>query len=336
MTTTVQVPISEIPGALYHVARQVGAHTNFLFRTWGGLGDMVCAEPTIRYALDYFDGVDFTLWAEEPDLYAHLLPRFKRVFKVGSEEQPNPAKYLFFWSIKPPESLAWQFMNHMVTHAVDFVSLCMFACQLPVANREIKMPDFPVEDINAGVQAVSKEPRAIVVHAGKHWPSKTFPTEWWQAAVDRLGAKGFIPVLIGQDQGLDDNRGYVPVDGTGCIDLRGKTTLRELIYLLKNARYILTNDSVPVHIGAAGNAHIGFIASCKHPDYITHWRNGRWGWRMKNLGLDGMWNHIHRNPSKQDTRITADTLPDGVMEKLLPSAESVAEYFESVRRNPEL
>ena len=126
----------------------------------------------------------------------------------------------------------------------------------------------------------------VVVHAGKHWPSKTFPKDWWDAVLAELKSRGFIPILIGAD--ADDNRSTVDVDPTGCLDLRNKTSLTESIWLTQQTKVLLTNDSSPLHMAVTGDAWIGFVATCKHPDYIKHWRNGQWSWRMENLGSWGV------------------------------------------------
>jgi ADP-heptose:LPS heptosyltransferase len=168
----------------------------------------------------------------------------------------------------------------------------------------------------------------VVVHAGMHWPSKTFPKMWWDSVLSGIRSAGLTPILIGKDGKMihSENTGTVDVSNEGCIDLRNQTNLQELVWLLQNCNVLITNDSSPIHIAASGKAHIGFIASCKHPDYITHWRNGTWGWRMKNLGHDGIWNYTDHYPV-QDDEIRVDVLPNGLMDRLLPSTEEVLQFI---------
>jgi hypothetical protein len=59
---------------------------------------------------------------------------------------------------------------------------------------------------------------------------------------------------------------------------------------------------------------IGFIATCKHPDLITHWRNGQFAWREVNFGQGGMWDIVDDLPNKKE-----DVLVDKVDQKMLES-----------------
>lgn len=308
-----------------------GTARNFLINTWGGLGDQVCAEPAIRFALKTFTKCAISLASRQPDLFTHL--KFKEVFDTR-KVIPVHDNYLVFQTIKPPTDLLWEFYSHMLAHCVDFPSVCMFRLQLPNADKEIQLPDYPVtnELVAEAISADASDLRgkgAIVVHPGRHWASKTFPVAWWNAVLDELKRAGFTPVLIGQT--VDQNTGYVNVNPEGCIDTRDKLSIRDLISLLKRCKYVLSNDSAAIHIAAAGDAHIAFIASCKHPDYITHWRKGVFGWNTKNLGRDGIWNHIDFNPS-QETAVEVEQLPPGLtMDMILPSPVDVADHFKTLR-----
>ena len=308
-----------LPGMMipsFRVARAVknGVADKILIKTWGGLGDQVCSEPTLRHAFKVFKNQQISLASEQPDLFTHL--PFHEVFDL-KKVRPVEDNYMVLNTIVPPSDLLWEFFSHCVTNCVDFASMCALRGQLPIADREIKLVGEAPEWKN------DIPPTCIVIHAGKHWPSKTFPKCWWDDVIARIREKDYVPVLIGKE--TDDNRSTVDVDPTGCIDLRNKTDLKSLIWLLQNVKALVTNDSSPLHIAASGNAQIAFIASCKHWDYISHWRNGIWSWRMKNLGLDGLWNYLDQSPV-QNKDVTVEFLPEGLMEKILPPPSEVANY----------
>lgn len=319
-----QVPYSvlEIPTVQTTIAMEKGVAKRFLFKTWGGLGDVVCAEPTLRYALKNFHDCEISLATETPELFEHL--KFQRVFDLR-KEKPDWEGYLCLETIKTPTSLLWAFISHCITHAVDFSSICAIRMQLPVADKEIRLPDFDIEVSPELEQAVSSA--AVVVHAGKHWPSKTFPRVWWDSVIEALRGHGFLVVLIGKE--VDENVGFVDVDPRGCLDLRNRTSLKEMVWLLKNSKLLLSNDSAAIHIAASGNAFIGFVASCKHPDYLMHWRQGEFGWRTKNFGLDGLWNHLSHNPA-QENEVTVDKMDPALWERILPDPQKVANYYASL------
>ncbi len=324
--SAVQVPSSMVPSFRTQLAIDRGVERNILLVTWGGLGDQICAEPTLRWALNTFKGCEISLASECPELFAHLA--FKDVFDTR-RVRPVEENYLAFNTILPPSHLQWEFMSHMLVNCVDYPSLCAFRCQLPVASREVRLVpnqrqfQMVADFLRIEERVPTKQVKAVAVHAGRHWQSKTFPADWWNSVIRGILSRGAKPVLIGAD--TDDNRGTVDVDATGCIDLRGRLSVMESVALLQSVRVLLTNDSAPLHMAASGTAHIGYVATCKHPDYLTHWRNGQFGWRMKNFGKGGIWDVLDYCPNKENA-ITAENVGDELLRSWLPEPDDMAEW----------
>ncbi len=316
-TGKVQIPLNFIPIFRTRVAIDRGVEKNLIFRTWGGIGDQICAEPTLRYALKMFKDCNVSLASEMPELFKHL--KFKRVFDL-KEELPNYNKYLTFETITSPDNsnLVWQFFSHMLTNCVDFPALCALRSQLPVADREIQLEGTAPLAITQ-IAVVN----GVLVHPGKHWQSKTFPKLFWDRVLAGLIARGITPVIIGAN--ADDNRGTVDVETKGCLDLRNCLSISESIWACQQAKVLLTNDSAPLHMAASGPAHIGFIATCKHPDFITHWRMGQWQWREKNFGKGGIWDVISYCPNAQQN-IEAESVPPELLASWLPDPEEMVQW----------
>lgn len=321
--SVVVIPASDFRPYVINYAIQQGCSQNILIYPWGGIGDQVCAEPTIRYMLNTFKNCKFTLWSETPELFAHL--KFDHIYTF-SEVSLDPSKYILFQTITFEESLFRELVSHVLTHPVDFCSLLMLRSQLPQAAKNIELKG-DIGSLQEYFES-TKDLKKIVIHAGKHWDSKTFPKEWWDSILLHLQKEGYTPVLIGKN--YTNEKFTVDVNPEGCIDLRNKTNLSELIYLLQNERILLSNDSSPIHIAASGEAHIGFIASCKHPEFLKHQRKGGWGWRTYNLEKDGLWNYTHFNPLSKD-EINVGTLPEGLMEKLLPTPQEIVQWVNSLK-----
>lgn len=309
----VTIPMRHLPIFKSTLALQAKVEKNLLFKTWGGLGDQICAEPTLRHALKMFKDCDISLASECPDIFKHL--KFKRVFDLR-EELPNESKYFVFETITPPDdsNLVWQFFSHMLVNCVDFPSMCALRSQLPVAEREIKLWSQKPEGIDGG---------CIVIHPGRHWQTKTFPKSFWDAVIHYLRIDGLVPVIIGAN--TDDNRGTVDVDTEGCLDLRNRLSVVESTWLCQNAKVVLTNDSSPLHMAASGDAWIGFVATCKHPDFITHWRHGEWQWREKNFGKGGVWDTIDYCPNKAQS-VTAEFCDPKLLESWLPHPQEMTQW----------
>lgn len=326
----VQIPALMHPLFRTTYAIQNKVEHNLIFRTWGGVGDQICAEPTIRYAIKYFKDCNISLASEQPLFFRHLYDDLKRIFDL-KEELPNYDRYFLFDTITPPDdsNLVWCFMSHMLTNCVDFPSLCALRLQLPVAEKDIRLsPRKP--GVGRGHLFAGTE-NGVLIHAGKHWQSKTFPKAFWDRVLATLLSNGVTPVLIGAN--ADDNRGTVDVNTEGCIDLRNKLTLEESTWLCMNSKVLLTNDSSPLHMAAPGRAWIGYIATCKHPDMISHWRNENalldrpghnvWNWREVNHGKGGIWDVIDFCPNKKQ-KVEAEFIPPELLESWLPDPREYA------------
>lgn len=322
------LPANMIPSWRVFFAETYNTLDKIMIKCWGGLGDQICSEPAIRYAKTLFPTSEIYLATHHPELFSHLT--FTKVYDL-KEVTPNWDNYFVFETIYPPTHLLWQFISHMLSHPVDFSSIAMWRLQLPISEKEISLPKIPMsEQVKSALENNSEK---IVVHAGKHWASKTFPKEWWDSMLTELKNVGFTPILIGKEdkEGPHGNTGYVYTLTDGCIDLRDKLSIGEFVSILQNCKYLLSNDSSPIHAAASGDAFIGFIATCKHPDYLRHWRQGEFGRNTKNFGLDGVWNHIDHAPNKSKS-VEVEKLPDGLMEKILPNPKDVAAYYLQLKK----
>lgn len=311
----VSIPVTHHPAFRTAIAQQKGVERTLLLKTWGGIGDQICAEPTMRHALTHFKDCTISLCSHLPEVFSHL--NFEKVFNFN-KETPNWDDYFVFETITSPDdsNMVWLFFNHMIVNCVDFPSMCAFRKQLPNSEKEINLCPELTETVKNS-EAFGKE---IFIHPGKHWPSKTFPRSFWNQVLKQIISQGFTPVIIGADS--DDNKTTVNVDTEGCIDMRNKLSINETVYLLQRSKVLLTNDSSPMHMAASRNPNddstgknwIGFVATCKHPDYIMHWRSGQFGYREVNFGKGGMWEVVDDLPNKKE-----DVLVDKVSKSLLKS-----------------
>lgn len=295
-----------------------------MITTWGGLGDQICAEPTIRYAIKYFKDCDITLATDQPELFQHLAPYLKDVYDTKIDK-PIYSDYFVFQTIHHTEDLAWEFISHCIVNCVDYPALSAFRCQLPVADREIMLkPETPRNPFLH--KLVSEGRKHVVVHAGRHWPSKTFPVAWWNRVLESIKQQNLIPVLIGREGGEGlENQGTVATSTEGCIDLRNQCSIMDSVWLLQNMPVLICNDSSPMHMAASGEAFIGFIATCKHPDFIMHFRRGQWAWREHNFGLGGLWEQVDNLPNKTHV-VKVDECDPELLKTFLPEPEIIGPW----------
>ena len=226
----INLPCMEVPSFRALLARDRKTTKNILIQTPYALGDCVCAEPAIRYACEAFNGCTISLVTPFPDLFMHL-PIVK--FYGLKENKPDWDKYNVLRCYYDATELQSEFVHNFNMAIGDYIATCLFKGQIPVADRDIRVQ---------GIQP--SERQDVVVHAGRHWVSKTFPKHWWDEVLAMLIDSGVRPCLIGAK--IDDGRrGYVDVDPEGCLDLRDKLSIQESLGILQTAGVVLTNDSAP-------------------------------------------------------------------------------------------
>jgi hypothetical protein len=322
----VVMPAEQIPSFRTMMALKNKVADNLMFTTWGGLGDQICAEPTLRFALETFKGAKVSLYTEIPEMFAHL--SFHAVYTP--KDKPDFSKFLVLNTITNPETLTWEFVSHCVTHCVDFPSICALRCTLPI---DLKAVELPVEISPDRAEELSQytDKKYVAIHAGKHWESKTFPVEWWNEVIETLVLNGKIPVLFGKE--INEEQGTVQTTTKGCVDLRNKLPLVESVWLLQRMNCLVSNDSSPMHMAVSGKAHIAFVASAKHQDYLYHWRRNdegkvEWAWRMKHFNLGGLWETIDYCPNKEST-VLVDKCDPELLKAWLPHPSEIVSWVVS-------
>jgi len=125
--------------------------------------------------------------------------------------------------------------------------------RLQVREAELKA----LRELPEGVE------RAVVVAPGARFgPAKQYPAERFAAAARSLADTWHCPiVLVGT---AEDARATASVHSLipSAIDLTGRTSLGQLLAILKQARVTLSNDSGTMHLAAAvGGAVVGVFGS---------------------------------------------------------------------------
>jgi hypothetical protein len=235
----------------------------------GGMGDQVDAEPTLRFIEKvYKDEARVVITTHWPRLFKHSK------YPVYSHDEFDPRKYTPFYKMATfPDTttVTYSVISNLLCHTVDYCSIASLQRVLPLPDKVIKLEvstedDEELDSILGGFDLT----KAVIVHAGRHWASKSFPEEWWQEIVDRISEK--IPVcLIGTDD--QENRGAYQLKlRDNSINLIDRTSVGTLISAISRAPVLISNDSVPVHMAGAFDNWIIVMPTCKHPDHILPFR----------------------------------------------------------------
>lgn len=93
--------------------------------------------------------------------------------------------------------------------------------------------------------------RYIVLAPGANWPNKRWPPRLFAELVDQLYVDRIIPVIMGGPGDQPLAREILALTAIPPIDLTGKTSLKQLAYLIKKSQAFVGGDTGPMHLAAA-------------------------------------------------------------------------------------
>jgi heptosyltransferase-1 len=130
-------------------------------------------------------------------------------------------------------------------HAVDrYLKIAAFlGCEI----SDVRFP-FPEFDSSSFILPPSTFQDYIVLVPGARWDSKRWPPENFGRLAALLPLNSLI---VGSKGDKDISDKIVSQSKSKSVSLAGKTTLKELVQIVRGAKFVVTNDSGPMHIAAA-------------------------------------------------------------------------------------
>ncbi len=127
-------------------------------------------------------------------------------------------------------------------HAVDRYLKVLSSIDCPV--KEIVFP-LPVSELRLEIPLPAEY--AVLV-PGARWSTKRWPAQRFAAIAKRLPFKSLI---VGSSDDITLAEEIINSSEGKAISLCGKTDLKGLVEVIRKARLVVSNDSGPMHIGAA-------------------------------------------------------------------------------------
>lgn len=116
---------------------------------------------------------------------------------------------------------------------------------------------------------IAPEDYCIGIVAGARWESKKWPPEFFAEAINKASSRNskvkFIIIGAPSDKGAAEEIIKL-VPNTNTISFAGKTSIGELVELIRRCNVVLTNDSGPMHISAALNVKTVALFGPTDPD----------------------------------------------------------------------
>jgi ADP-heptose:LPS heptosyltransferase len=259
---------------------------NIFIQVSGGLGDQVCSKPSIiELRENIYPDANIIIETHYPYLFNDIdVKCYKHGEYVSNFENPHYKMQSF----PDTKSALFSLLSTMECNLSDYCSIALLKRILPMNKKNIKLPydETKIKDLLdiTKLKNIDDLKNMILIHAGKNWETKTFPSIWWEKIINGLIEKNVKVCLIGKNGETDDETGVVkvniPSNAINTIDL---LNLPQLITLIGTSKILLSNDSSPIHIAGAFDNWIYLIPSIKHPDHILPFRKGSLNYKSQSL-----------------------------------------------------
>lgn len=141
--------------------------------------------------------------------------------------------------------------GHIVERYLDVARELGCKVEKVVFPMEITDHDAQVAQGVLRQAGVPEGAKYVVLAVGANWPNKRWPTRYYAQLSDWLYNKKYIPVIIGGGALDTQLAGDISAETEiPPISLVGKTSLKQLAYVIMHAQAVVGGDTGPVHLSA--------------------------------------------------------------------------------------
>ncbi len=145
------------------------------------------------------------------------------------------------------------FYSHTVEGGRDIHAVDRYLKVASALGCEIDAVRFPMPLIKESeeVRKLKRESgKYAVIVSGARWETKRWPSDRFGKLAYMLNIKS---IVVGSAADAKISKEIEAMSGGKAVSMAGMTDLEELISIIRGARYVITNDSGPMHIAAAFN-----------------------------------------------------------------------------------
>jgi ADP-heptose:LPS heptosyltransferase len=110
----------------------------------------------------------------------------------------------------------------------------------------------------------------VVIHMGSGYPSKRWPFENFRALVQKIDREALAQIVLVGTEAEKDAAPDLKLSSERFVDLRGRTSLKDLPILFDVCDVFIGNDSGPAHIAAAQGLEIILLVSGTNDIRLWH------------------------------------------------------------------
>lgn len=139
-------------------------------------------------------------------------------------------------------------------------------------NTDMRLFAPDVSELDAATRSLlPDEPYAVLV-PGSAWATKMWHHSGFRQTALYLLEKGFKVLLLGAPEDKETNAKVA--EGTEVIDFAGKTSISEALYIVQQAKLVVCNDSMSLHMASAFKIPTVVIFCATSPTFgFGPWKN---------------------------------------------------------------
>jgi ADP-heptose:LPS heptosyltransferase len=236
-----------------------------------GLGDLICATPTIKKISDAYQQKILVL-SKMPELFKKN-PYVESSYKSSSVDmgyiKSNYIVHNSFYNVGKKNERGIEYKHNMMDirqfHAIHLGFMlgqnemqCHFE---PLTELEIEIPE-----------------KFVLIHPVTTWPSRTWPAINWMKLTKDLNDLGYSVVSVGKDS---SEKGFFNVEKPvfnfeieNGLNLMNKTSISDCWNLMQKASAFVTMDSGLLHLAGTTDVPIIHLGSSIKPEFRIPYRKG--------------------------------------------------------------
>lgn len=158
--------------------------------------------------------------------------------RIGFQEAREGSRFFYTHKVKGGKDI----------HAVDRYLKIASVLGCDVSRVSFPFPPESSSTCNSQLFTFNLPRDYAILVPGARWQTKRWPPERFGELASRLPLQS---IIVGSKADSDSAELIVSLSEGKAVSLAGKTSLKELIAVMRKAKFVISNDSGPMHIAAA-------------------------------------------------------------------------------------
>ncbi|MDO8795580.1 MAG: glycosyltransferase family 9 protein [Vicinamibacterales bacterium] len=175
---------------------------------------------------------------------------------------------------------------------------------LTAVGVTVAAPEFPIERVDTEIARAMRERagnRYALVNPGAAWPNKRWPAARYGAVARAIDERHGLKTIVSWGPGEEPLAQEVVRESSGAALLSPRTSIADLLALIRGATLMISGDTGPTHIAAALGTPIVGIYGPTRPS-----RNGPWAPGDITISRDGVCQCHHLRRCTRDRMCLLD------------------------------